>query len=384
MITLELVRHGEDGVACRITPEAGAFLPSPVDLHVLARLEVRDPSGIDEDRTLHKQRLVPGTGAVDALLPKDLAAFDYHGQQIALRLTLRLTDVTGKTLAELRLRTEEGGLVGTRPKLAESPQALMNPEDKYSFFANVMALPMSQRLSVLGLTSVLWLAAATNLAVGAHDQFRAEAPLTEMQRLNLTLAHRNDELARPRVQPFFYTKGRRRLPMLDAVKLSLSLALLAALMSQRNLPRYGDFHIFERLPALRPGTRIALRRLLRGKSHADLYNVTVRVVAANLECWRRKAGRGEKQEKEIRTAVRAVKLYEKNLAYVPAGTPLGDVLKDEVDFTPMFRALYPPLIVSEGHGLDLAWQVQLLHPEFVDQILPGPTSGLRFADFLEG
>jgi len=50
----------------------------------------------------------------------------------------------------------------------------------------------------------------------------------------------------------------------------------------------------------------------------------------------------------------------------------------------MFRALYPPLIVQENHGMDLAWQVQLLHPEFVDQILPGPTSNLRFTDFLEG
>jgi hypothetical protein len=50
----------------------------------------------------------------------------------------------------------------------------------------------------------------------------------------------------------------------------------------------------------------------------------------------------------------------------------------------MFRALYPPLMVTSDSGLDLAWQVQLLHPEFVDQALPGPTSNLRFADFLEG
>jgi len=122
---------------------------------------------------------------------------------------------------------------------------------------------------------------------------------------------------------------------------------------------------------------------VRGRSHVDLFDITVRVVAANLECWKRKAGGGEKTDKEIRTAVRAVRIYERNLPYVPAGSSIGDFLKDDVDFTPMFRALYPPLMTSSTHGLELAWQVQILHPEFVDQVLPGPTSMLRFRDFLE-
>jgi hypothetical protein len=160
--------------------------------------------------------------------------------------------------------------------------------------------------------------------------------------------------------------------------------LFASLILRRYLSRYGDFHLFLLLPPLRPGTRIEARRLIRGRPRVDLFNVTARVVAGNLECWRRKPGRGEKLEKKIRTPVRAVKLYECQLPYVPAGASIGDFLKGEVDFTPMFRALYPPLMVTTESGLDLAWQFQLLHPEFVDKALPGPTSGLRFADFLEG
>ena len=68
---------------------------------------------------------------------------------------------------------------------------------------------------------------------------------------------------------------------------------------------------------------------------------------------------------------------------MPAGSSIGDFLQGDVDFTPMFRALYPSLMVTSESGLDLVWQVQLLHPEFVDKALPGPTSNLRFADFLE-
>lgn len=383
MITLQILRDDQDRVVCRIASGDAAVPPGPADLRIVARMEVRHERGIPEETVLHSRRLALGAGTQDVPLPSQLAAFDYHGREIALRLSLRLTDANGKLLAETRLRDEESGLLASRPKLAESPQDLMNPEDKYSFFANLRALPAGSQLAVGVLGFGLWLLAGLNVFVGAHDQWVAEPQLSQMERFNLELAGRHDELNRPRVQPYAYGKGTRRVPIIDATQNSIMIAVLAWFLVRQRLPRYGDFHLFLFLPPLRRGTRIAARRLVRGRSHVDLFDLTVRVVAANLECWKRKAGAGEKTDKEIRSAVRAVRLYERNLPYVPAGSSIGDFLKDDVDFTPMFRALYPPLMVTSTHGLELAWQVQLLHPELVDQVLPGPTSMLRFADFLE-
>jgi hypothetical protein len=383
MFTLRVVRDDRDRVVCRITPGDADLGPGPADLRIVARMDVRHERGVPEETTLHTRRIALHAGTHDVPLPSHLAAFDYHGREIGIRLSLRLTDAAGKLLAETRLRDEETGLLAPRPKLADSTEALMNPEDKYSFFANLRALPLGSQLAVAVLGFGLWILAGMNVLVGAHDQWAAEPQMSEMERFNLRIAGRHEELNRARVKPYLYGKGRRGMPIIDASQNSIMISLFAWFLVRQRLPRYGDFHLFLFLPPLRPGTRIAARRLVRGRSHVELFDLTVRVVAANLECWKREAGGGEKTDREIRTAVRAVRLYERNIPYVPAGSPLGDFLKDDVDFTPMFRALYPPLMVTATHGLELAWQVQLLHPELVDQVLPGPTSMLRFRDFLE-
>jgi len=384
MIKLQIVRDEGKNAVCRIVQEGAVPFAGPAELRILARVELRHADGIPEERTLHSQRLQLGAGAQDVPLPQQTASYDYHGQQIGVRLALQLMDGKGKALAEARLRDSESVLVAPRPKLSDSPEALMSPKDDYSLLANLRALPASVGLTFGGLGLALYVLAAVNLAVGLRDQRMAEAPLTGTQRLNLTLAGRTEELERVRVAPILYGKGPRRVPALDALKISLILCVIGGVILRKQLHRYGDFRLFLLLPPLRPGTRVEARRLLRGRAQVDLLNVTVRVVAGNLECWRRKPAAGEKSEKTVRTPVRAVKLYERALPYVPAQTSIGDFLEGDVDFTPMFRALYPPLMVTNESGLDLVWQVHILHPEFVDQALPGPTSNLRFADFLEG
>ena len=62
---------------------------------------------------------------------------------------------------------------------------------------------------------------------------------------------------------------------------------------------------------------------------------------------------------------------------------LQTYLDGEIDFEPMFASLYPPLMVTGSHGVEVAWEVQLLHPKFVDQELPGPNKDLAYEDFLD-
>jgi len=219
----------------------------------VARVELRQEDGIAEETLLHSRRLRLGSGTQDVPMPPQRASYEYQGQQIAVRLALRLTDDKGKLLAESRLRDGESALLTTRPKLGECPEALMNPKDEYSLLANLKALPAAVGLSVGALGLLLYVLAGLNLLVGAHDQFVAEEPLTEVQRLNLTLQGKTEELQRVRVAPYVYRKGRRRLPLTDAFLNSMYLALFASLILRRYLSRYGDFHLFLFLPPLRPG-----------------------------------------------------------------------------------------------------------------------------------
>ena len=39
-------------------------------------------------------------------------------------------------------------------------------------------------------------------------------------------------------------------------------------------------------------------------------------------------------------------------------------------------------MIGKTHGLDIHWEIQLLHPEFVDQELVGPTGLFHYEHFL--
>ena len=78
---------------------------------------------------------------------------------------------------------------------------------------------------------------------------------------------------------------------------------------------------------------------------------------------------------------RGVLIYEQYLPLIPAHTPVENYLEGELDFEEMFEVLYPPLMTGANHGIDLRWEIQLVHPLFVDQELVCPCAGLAFADF---
>ena len=70
-------------------------------------------------------------------------------------------------------------------------------------------------------------------------------------------------------------------------------------------------------------------------------------------------------------------LYEQALAFVPPNVPLRDYLEGEVDFRPLFEALYPPYRLNSTHGLSLQVEAQLIHPEFVDHDIELPIDDSR-------
>ena len=140
------------------------------------------------------------------------------------------------------------------------------------------------------------------------------------------------------------------------------------------------------MPAITRDTRLQISQLISGKSEVDLKNMTLRVVACNMEkgqYWRRvTSGNSSRKETEnFEKPVRPIILYSEKVSRIPAGQQIGAHFPGEVDFGPMFKTLYPPLDISKTHGLAVYWEVQLLNDEFRNHELKGPSDRIKVTDF---
>ena len=136
------------------------------------------------------------------------------------------------------------------------------------------------------------------------------------------------------------------------------------------------------IPAITRSTCLPISQLVSGKSKIDLKNMTLRVVACNMEMGQYIRGSGtSRRTVSFEEPVRPIILYSERVGHIPARQEIGNYFPEEVDFGPMFKALYPPLEISETHGLAVYWEVQLLHDEFIDHELKGPADSIKVTDF---
>jgi hypothetical protein len=182
-----------------------------------------------------------------------------------------------------------------------------------------------------------------------------------------------DQTAAPGATAFYdheFSDGESQSPLVNALLVSggLGFALWMALRAQ--LRRYMQIEVVgSRVPKwIEPGTRLAVRDVVRGKARVPLEDCLLRVVAFNREKGQVKQRSKDKTEiREFAEIVRAVVLFEQRLPHVPANAQLGEWIEGEVDFAPLFTRLHPPVTIGPHHGIDIRWEVQLLHADFVDQ-----------------
>tara|TARA_B110000014_G_scaffold201537_1_gene151242 strand:+ start:115 stop:564 length:450 start_codon:yes stop_codon:yes gene_type:complete len=144
------------------------------------------------------------------------------------------------------------------------------------------------------------------------------------------------------------------------------------------------FHL-HRLPRrIDRATSLPINRLVHGKSRVDLNNVTLRVVACNLEKGQYMRGSGsDRRTVSFSEPVQGVLLYQHKVRTVPANKPVENYFPGEVKFKRMFDGLYPPALVTSTHGLSIYWEVQLLLDKLVDQELVASTDPMRAKDFFD-
>jgi hypothetical protein len=134
--------------------------------------------------------------------------------------------------------------------------------------------------------------------------------------------------------------------------------------------------------AITRSTCLPISQLVSGESEIDLKNMTLRVVACNMEMGQYIRGSGSNRRTvSFEEPVRPIILYSERVGHIPARQEIGNHFPGEVDFGPIFKALYPPLEISKKHGLAIYWEVQLLHDEFIDHELKGPVGAIEVTDF---
>jgi hypothetical protein len=123
--------------------------------------------------------------------------------------------------------------------------------------------------------------------------------------------------------------------------------------------------------------------LVQGIARVDLREVTLRVVACNMEKGQSVRGSGSNRRTvSFSEPTRGVLLYSRTIDHIPKKQPVESYFNEEFPFKPMFKALYPPNMVSSTHGLQVYWEVQFIHNEFVDHELEGDINIFKKGDFL--
>jgi hypothetical protein len=338
------------------------LLGHDAELSMLLRARVKDSRPVHASRTLWEHRFRLDAVSIDLLIPDDCLAgcYVYTGSKLDVLLESRLK-VDDALLFDTSVDSDHSGLLGPQPRACTGDVKQLEPADAFSLTANLAAIPLRNRIIAIALIVCGGLLVLGNVLLGLHDEFTPEAQ-------TLFYDHRGSDGSES--------------PLMKALMGSgvLGAAVWFALRAQ--LRRYMRF-VLKQHPPLRRGLRLPLSELVEAESRVPLKGACIRVVAGNREKgqYRRKS-KDKDETRSFCTAVSAIVVFERTFNLLPARVPLATYFGDVVEFDRLFDALLPPLPIGSSHGIDVVWEVQLLHAEFVDQELAGGCDGLRYQDFL--
>jgi hypothetical protein len=350
-------------VRCTIEVHDSTLIGHAADLSVVRKVVVHDSRAINNSDIVLRHdvpRLERRT--VIGLDRAKLQAFSYAGEKISIEVHSQLRIDDG-VIFDTTLTEQEQLDIGARPAVAEDAKSIVQPADAFNFAKNLAAIPPLNRAITMGLVLIGSIVIAINSWIGWHDQFAPEAT-------TYFYDHRDSD-------------GESESPLQKSLVGSGALGAAIWFAIRKQLRKYMTFDLHGVPQRICRGDVLRASALLRGRARVPLENISVRIVACNMELGQYQRGSGTKKRTvSFKEPVRAVVLYEQHVALVPAGHPVERYLAGEVRFEPMFRALYPPQMIGAKHGLALYWEVQLIHDDFIDQEVVGPVECFPWNDFL--
>lgn len=338
----------------------GSHAGRRVTFSLVRKVSVKDHRAIDKEDLLfsHDFRAEVGRRESFELPGEDAAIYSYRGPHMDIQLLCRIVVDDGflwDTTVEEAVQADPF----PHPRTGACARHLADPEDQYRFFENLQALPPGRRL-LAGTVAALGIGGlAANGFVTLHDMitpsreaffYPPDAGPTLMMSLFLTFLGGTLVYA--------------TLKKLMGGYVSLAPARLAGPLGREDQVRVGD--------------------LFRAEALTDLSGLRVRVIACNQEKGQYRRGSGTNTRTvSFSHPTRGVVLLDRTLGVLRRGTEVHLELRDPLDLTPMFDGLYPPQMVGAHHGMNVHFEIQLMHDDLIDRELVLPPETFDWHAFLD-
>jgi hypothetical protein len=351
-------------VRCRVDVHDPALHGHTATFRITRTVAVHDGRGIDRSHTPIQRKLGRlGSHHVIEIPRETLQLYSYRGSMIDIAVRTELV-VDDRIFSGTRVEIVHDHHIDRAPAICTDVNEVVEPHDAFDLVTNLQAIPPRNRMITIGLLLFGLLVIGFNTWVGWHDQI---SPETEV---------------------WFYdhydSDGESESPLMKSLFGSGAIGVFvwAAVIAQ--LRKYMTFELVPLPARIGRSHSIPASKLVRGRSRIDLHDVQLRIVACNMEKGQYKRGSGTKERTvSFSEPVRAVVLYDQRIKLIPADRPVEHYLGGDVRFEPMFRALYPPQMLSSTHGVALHWEIQLIHDELVDQELVCPCEPFIWEEFLQ-
>lgn len=104
------------------------------------------------------------------------------------------------------------------------------------------------------------------------------------------------------------------------------------------------------------------------KSWVDLKNITLKVIACNVEKWQHTVWSWKNSHTEdISQPIAALELYNEKIDFIPKNTEISEYFKWSFSFERVKKELYLEQIISPTHWLKLHYEIQLISDDYIDK-----------------
>jgi hypothetical protein len=371
-ISVKVVKPGkEDSVVgsasdiiLEISVHDASLIGRSAKLTINRSVIVKDSRPKNENDKIERSFVIGQSKIQIPLNRKHLRLFSYAGKNIDISVNITLTVDTG-ILFDTKVNVDTK--MDFAPRLwANSIDAneVIEPEDSFSFIENMKAIPSHARAMVFYIFFLAGIFLTGNTAIGIHDQSVSES-------MTWVYSH-------------YRSNGKKTSPFGNAMLWNASATAAAWLAIRRELRKYMQFRLHTKLSMFEPGAKFQVKELISGAPRVPLKSAELRIVACNMEkgSYWRDSGRHIREEEFVKP-VRAFTLYKKKVFNLPAGQEINVHFPEVISFDEIYKKLYPAQMLTKTHGIDIHWEVQLLHDSYVDQELIGPIAPFKYHYFLD-
>ncbi len=360
--------HGdEETIKVTITTSDIQYLGKEASFDLGCEVHVKDDRAVNDRKNIFSKRITLSENPIEFTIPKSaISYYSYLGHKISIEIWSQIK-IGNYIIFNEKIREKHH--FPSEIKTGQSKFKaihIIEPHDRFNFIKNLKAIPLENMFSAIGLIIIAAAMMSANTITGIHDQFVSE-PFT-----------------------WFYSHyeadGDRQSPFINSLYASAAIGFSIWKTVKTHLKKYMNFNFKKKIQRINPSKAYRLTDIISGKSYNQINNFKIRIVAGNLEKGQYKRGHGTKERTvTFKEPGRGVIIYETEHLNIPSKATLESILPDEeFNFDKLFNFLYPPQSVSATHGLEIHWEVQLIHDDYIDHELVGSTLGLRQEYFWTG